>query len=140
MQTTIAFAALVAAAVAAKTPTASAPPGFATDYAGTFQITAINTTVLKRDIIEKVRQSSIGRARFETDKRSVHVVTQAPSSSPSREVSSPTPKVASLISLRTINSNSTLRPAKQTPSTRAAFPSVAMALWHLVARRSSTSA
>ena len=140
MQTTIAFAALVAAAVAAKTPTASAPPGFATDYAGTFQITAINTTVLKRDIIEKVRQSSMDRARFETDKRSVHVVIQAPSSSPSKEVSSPTPKAASLISLRTINSNSTLRPAKQTPSTRAAFPSVAMALWHLVARRSSTSA
>jgi uncharacterized lipoprotein YajG len=64
MQTTFALAALAALAYAAPqavtsniTPTAPAPSGCATSYAGTFQITAVNSTVMKRDL-SKVGQVS----------------------------------------------------------------------------------
>jgi hypothetical protein len=59
MQSTLALVALAAVAYAAPqgvtadiTPAAAAPAGFATTYPGSFQITAVNTTVVtaKRDI------------------------------------------------------------------------------------------
>ncbi|PSS28295.1 hypothetical protein M430DRAFT_165380 [Amorphotheca resinae ATCC 22711] len=60
MQTTFALAALAALAYAAPqavtsniTPTAPAPSGCATSYAGTFQITAVNSTVMKRDLSKR---------------------------------------------------------------------------------------
>ena len=57
MQTTFALAALAAVAYAVPqgvtgdtTPSDPAPAGCAASYAGTFQITAVNSHVMKRDI------------------------------------------------------------------------------------------
>jgi len=51
MQTTLALAALAAVAYAAPTERSAAPPaGCSPNYSGSFQITAINSTILSRDI------------------------------------------------------------------------------------------
>lgn len=57
MQTTFALAALAAMAYAIPqgvtgeiAPSTSAPDGCSADYSGTFQITAVNSVVIKREI------------------------------------------------------------------------------------------
>ena len=148
MQTTFALAAMAAVAYAAPqgvtgdiSPSGSPPAGFSTSYADSFQITAVNSTIVTKRDLSKVCEVHAATSLHHTDFNSVMPaqLLRDLSLSPLPTASSPT-KMAALGILRPTTNSNSINPHRLEPSILMASLLVATAPLLSVPPQSSTSA